>query len=82
MDADPLHWIETPKPTQLYVFGVAYFRRQAPLLVRIRDHSFEAAVKRVRQMHPQSQITVVADGGGMSHVVQHFQDQHAHADLI
>jgi hypothetical protein len=56
-------------PTQVFVFEVAYFRRREPVQVRIRDHSYAAAERRVKQMHPLSQITYLGDEdrGGTVH---------------
>ena len=74
MDAEPLGLMSAPVPTRVYVFGVVYFRRQEPLLVRIRDRNVQSAVSRVRQMYPQSQISLL-DDQGHPHVVQRFQEQ-------
>lgn len=48
---------------QVYVFEVAYFRRNEPVLVRIRDADLAAAARRVKQMHPLSRITYLGDAG-------------------
>jgi len=50
-------------PSQVYVFEVAYFKRNEPVLVRIRDAHYAAAERRVKQMHPLSRITYLGDEG-------------------
>ncbi len=47
--------------SRVFVFEVAYFRRNEPVLVRIRDQSYAAAERRVKQMHPLSRITYLGD---------------------
>ena len=47
--------------SHVFVFEVAYFKRNEPVQVRIRDQNYAAAERRVKQMHPLSRITYLGD---------------------